>query len=272
MHEFELIERYFKPLTEGRAEALSLADDAAVLGVPAGEKLVVSSDTLNEDVHFLAGCDPAALAKKALRVNLSDLTAMGAKPYSYQLCMTYADAPDEAWLAAFTSALLEDQIEAGIFCSGGDTTRGAVLSITMTVMGLAAKPVMRTGAQARDVLIVTGALGLAEAAFKAGEVYVPPLRCNLVDIIQKYAKACVDISDGLYQDVGHMGIDVDYVSSGFSSFGEDYELAIAVDLSCADEALAALEAQGCAPFIAGHFVEAGQGTKLEDAGGGYKHF
>ncbi|MGB4058336.1 MAG: AIR synthase related protein, partial [Alphaproteobacteria bacterium] len=133
MNEFETIARYFKPLTEGRD---ALLDDAAVLSVPPGFELVVTSDTLNAGTHFMADAAAGDIARKALRVNLSDLAAMGARPFAYQLNIAFPARPSEGWLAEFTSALMDDQKTFGIFCSGGDTTTilGA-FSISITAMG-----------------------------------------------------------------------------------------------------------------------------------------
>ena len=122
MDEFAAIEKYFAPLTMGREEAAGLQDDAAVLAVPEGCELVVTSDTLNEGVHFIEGEAPDVIARKALRVNLSDLAAMGAKPLCYQLNIAFPKPPEGAWLKAFSGALLEENRLYDVFCSGGDTT------------------------------------------------------------------------------------------------------------------------------------------------------
>ena len=93
MHEFEMIRDYFRPLTMERAEAGGLLDDAAILDIPKGFDLVMSSDTLNGGVHFLENEDPAHIAHKCLRVNLSDMAAMGAKPYWYQHNLAFSKMP-----------------------------------------------------------------------------------------------------------------------------------------------------------------------------------
>ena len=117
MNEFDVIARYFAPL--GRD---GFTNDAAVLSVPDGQELVVTSDTLNAGTHFFADAAAGDIARKALRVNVSDLAAMGADPYCYQLNIAFPDAPAEEWLAEFTEALAADQAAFGLFCSGGDTT------------------------------------------------------------------------------------------------------------------------------------------------------
>ena len=83
--EFDRIDRHFKSLASNLEGALQLSDDAALLAAPAGETLVVTTDAMVESVHYLAGEDPSRLARKALRVNLSDLAAMGARPLAYLL-------------------------------------------------------------------------------------------------------------------------------------------------------------------------------------------
>ena len=111
-NEFSIIEKYFTPLGKD-----GFKDDAAVLHIPACHELVVTSDTLNEGTHFWVGEEPAFIAHKALRVNLSDLAAMGADPFCYQLNIAYPQKPSEEWLEKFTDALAADQKEFDIFCS-----------------------------------------------------------------------------------------------------------------------------------------------------------
>src|SRR5262245_54293655 len=106
MNEFETIEKYFRPLTEGRD---TLLDDAAVLQVPPGRELIVTSDTSNAGTHFFEDASPVDIAHKALRRNLSDLAAMGAKPHAYQLNISFPQKPEESWLRAFSETLQKDQ-------------------------------------------------------------------------------------------------------------------------------------------------------------------
>ena len=122
MNEFEMVQQYFRPLTMEREEAGALVDDAAVFSIPEGMDLVVSSDTLNSGTHFLKKEAPENIAHKCLRVNLSDMAAMGATPLAYQMNLAFNNHPDEAWVKAFSQALLEDNKRFDVFCSGGDTT------------------------------------------------------------------------------------------------------------------------------------------------------
>lgn len=160
LNEFELIRRYFRfsePVI-GSGD-LGVGDDCALLAVPAGEQLAVSTDTLVSGVHFPADAPPDLLAKRALRVNLSDLAAMGAEPLGFQLALTLPEV-DTTWLAAFSAALGEDALLFQCPLLGGDTTRGG-LALTLTVLGRVPRngALLRSRAQAGDLIYVTGTLG-----------------------------------------------------------------------------------------------------------------
>ncbi len=204
MNEFDVIAKYFTPLTMGRAEALDLTDDAAILAIPEGFELVISTDTLCENIHFHADEPAANIAHKALRANLSDIAAMGATPHSYQLSLAFAQTPDPQWLESFTAALLIDNAHYDIFCSGGDTTLSkSTLIITITMFGLVprGKAIKRSGAKAGDLVVVTGEIGRARAS---NYRRIPTPRTDMIDTLQKYATAAIDISDGLLNDLGHI--------------------------------------------------------------------
>ncbi len=245
--EFELIRRYFvrDKSTElghpdlGAAQVvLGIGDDAALLAVPEGERLVVTTDTLVAGRHFLLNADPGDIAWKALAVNLSDLAAMSAAPLAVTLNLTLPEA-DESWLAAFSAGFwrLADLYELPLI--GGDTTRGP-LSVTITAMGSVEQryALLRSTAQVGDVICVTGSLGdagaglaLALNAFEqeslpnAEAVALDQALYGLSDVHQDYlldrlnrpfprvavgvqvrgvASAGMDISDGLLQDLGHL--------------------------------------------------------------------
>jgi thiamine-monophosphate kinase len=222
MNEFDLIAQYFLPLTQGRPEAMNLRDDAALLSVPQGMQMVISTDTMNQGTHFTTDAAPANIAHKSLRAALSDLAAMGAEPLCYQLAIAFPQKPDPAWMAEFTAALLEDQQAFGVFCSGGDTTgiQGGVLSISITVIGLVPndKAVKRSGAQDGDALILSGPLGDAfiglqilrrdlhsdDDAYFTRAYFRPQPRFDLVPAMRVHAHAAIDISDGLIADLGHI--------------------------------------------------------------------
>ena len=222
MHEFDVIEKLFSPLAEGCPGAFGLRDDGAVLSVPEGQEIVIVSDTLNEGVHFFPDDPPDLIARKALRVNLSDLAAMGAKPWVYQLTLALPDRWDTRWLTAFAKGLSEDQERYGVCLSGGDTTsvqgKG---SVSVTALGLvpAGTAVRRSGAQAGDDLYMTGPIGDAYLGLKCldgtfedvqdrnvfiGCYHLPQPRTDLSGVLRDYAHAAMDISDGLVADLGHL--------------------------------------------------------------------
>src|SRR5258708_4613145 len=122
--EFELIARYFAPLATDPA-ALALADDAARLRVGPGDELVITTDLIAAGVHFFADDPPESIARKALRVNLSDLAAKGAEPLGYLLALALPAEWTEAWIGKFARGLQADQATYGISLIGGDTSRAA---------------------------------------------------------------------------------------------------------------------------------------------------
>ncbi len=225
MDEFSAIEKYFAPLTMGQEAAADLQDDGAVLCVPEGHEFVVTSDTLNEGVHFMIGEAPDMIACKALRVNLSDLASMGATPLCYQLNIAFSSTPDDMWLEAFSRRLLEENKHFDIFCSGGDTTsiKSDNLSISITAIGVVPKgeAVRRGGAQDGDVLILTGMIGDAALGLKCllekgeGNVFsyneaitryrIPEPRVGIENILHEYVNAAIDVSDGVIADSIHIG-------------------------------------------------------------------
>lgn len=294
MNEFEIIERFFAPLTMGQTGSAGLKNDAAVVCVPEGYELVVTSDTLNEGIHFLSGTNPEYIAKKALRANLSDLAAMGAEPLCYQLNLAFPEKPDLGWLSTFSNSFLEDNREFNIYCSGGDTTRigGDDLSVSITAIGVVpkGKAVRRSGAKDGDCIIITGGIGDAVLGLKclqaAMEEYdyavsrylVPQPRCDIVKALRQYANAATDISDGLLADLCHiaqasgLGVALDFDENPFSSDvqfamqdgiisfdeavkgGDDYELVFAVSPENVPLVFDALKTKGLSPFCLGVFT------------------
>jgi thiamine-monophosphate kinase len=217
--EFEAIATLFAPLAAKAPGALGLTDDAAVLALPPEQELVVTVDALVESVHFLRGDPPDAVAKKSLRVNLSDLAAKGATPHAYLLSLSLAPWVDNAWLAAFARGLGEDQERYGITLIGGDTTSTpGPLTLSVTAMGAVprGKMLKRSGAQAGDLVFVSGTIGDAggglavlkgEAANDAGLIdryRLPQPRSELGPKLLGFASASLDVSDGLIADLGHI--------------------------------------------------------------------
>ena len=222
--EFEIIRRFFAPLAADAPGALGLTDDAAILDVPSGDVLVVTSDALVAGVHFLADDAAADVAAKALRVNLSDLASMGADPLAYTLALALTREVDEAWLEAFAASLAADQRQFGIRLVGGDTvaTPGP-LTLSICAFGRVRRgtELRRSGARPGDAVFVTGTIGdaalglialqkgLAGVAAAERDVLadryrrpMPRVACGpkLVGL----AHAVIDVSDGLLADLGHV--------------------------------------------------------------------
>ena len=167
MDEFQLIRDYFNGLTaSSEGVLLGIGDDAALLSVPAGHELVVTSDTLVAGRHFPHQTRPFDIGWKALAVNLSDLAAMGATPRWFTLALTLQEQSAD-WLAGFSEGLKALADLHNVALVGGDTTRGP-LSITITAMGLvrAGAAMLRDGAVAGDLVCVTGTLGDAALALQ----------------------------------------------------------------------------------------------------------
>src|SRR5881398_2866985 len=216
--EDSLIARYFRPLATDPG-AFNLADDAALFK-PSGDDIVVTTDAVVEGVHFLPDDPPDTVARKALRVNLSDLAAKGAAPAGFVLTLALRDA-GEVWLEPFALALGEDAKAFGCPLLGGDTvSTPGPLMISITAFGRVprGKMVHRSGAKPGDRVVVTGtigdaALGLdilkggAAAAALAGDAAaremltgrycVPQPRNALATAVRDHAHAAMDVSDGL---------------------------------------------------------------------------
>jgi thiamine-monophosphate kinase len=222
--EFALIARYFAPLAAGFPGAYGLRDDAAVIVPAAGCELVAKTDAILAGVHFLPD-DPAALvARKALRVNLSDLAAKGAVPRAYLLDLMLPPDTDEDWVAGFAAGLAEDQAAYGVHLIGGDTDRTpGPLAIAITALGdvPVGRILRRGGARPGDQIWVSGSIGdgalglrairgelagldAAETGFLAGRYRLPQPRTALGPGLIGLASAALDVSDGLVADLGHL--------------------------------------------------------------------
>src|SRR5437870_2785989 len=223
--EDSLIARYFRPIATDPG-AFRLDDDAAALK-PSGDDIVVTTDAIVEGVHFLAQDPPGTIARKALRVNLSDLAAKGAAPAGFVLTLALREA-DEAWLEPFALALGEDANAFGCPLLGGDTvSTPGPLMVSITAFGRlpAGKMVRRSGAKPGDRLVVTGTIGDAAlgldilrggrlAAALADDVAgkemlidryrVPQPRNALAKAVCDHASAAMDVSDGLAGDLAKL--------------------------------------------------------------------
>jgi thiamine-monophosphate kinase len=214
--EFAFIARYFRALAG--PGALSLSDDAAVLDPPPGRSLVVCADALVSGVHFLADDPSDTVARKLLRVNLSDLAAMGATPLGYLLTVSVPPDLPPDWFAGFSAGLAADQNHYGLSLLGGDTTStSGPLVLSLTILGHVAPgaALRRNGARPGDSLWVTGTIGdgtlglaclqgsLADPSGHLADRYrLPQPRIGLA--LDGIAGAAIDISDGLVQDLGHL--------------------------------------------------------------------
>ncbi len=218
MREHDRIARFFAPLSDGEPGSFHLSDDAAMLTPPSGQQIIITSDSVIETIHVMAGATPEQFAQKLMRRNLSDLAAMGATPWRYLLNLHTLTGLSEHWFAAFSTTLAELQQQFGLTLIGGDSTSGAQhIHTTMTCIGLIdAAPLRRNGANIGDDLYVSGTIGDAAFALSllqqnlaAGEAlaaryHCPEPRLALGLALRGIATSCIDISDGLLADIAHI--------------------------------------------------------------------
>ena len=220
MSEFALIDRFFKRVPRDAAVRIGIGDDAAVITPSAGMELAASVDMLVEGRHFLHGSDPARLGHKTLAVNLSDMAAMGATPRWALLAGALPDENPE-WIAAFMSGLDALATAFNVELVGGDTTRGP-RNLCVTILGEvpAGTALTRAGAQVGDDVYVSGTLGDAAAALAALtsrtrfdaktlatlrlRLEAPTPRVALGSALRGIATSCIDVSDGVVGDLGHI--------------------------------------------------------------------
>lgn len=226
--EDELIQTTFAPLAAGFPGALGLKDDCAVLTPPPGQDLVLTTDAVAAGVHFLPDDTPSDIAWKAVAVNVSDLTAKGARPIAYLLSLAFPERPERAWLDGFAQGLAEAQAAFGIGLAGGDTDRRpGPLSATVTAIGCVpeGRMVRRSTGRPGDVLFLSGTLGdgalglrlrlqpgwaedlgLDAAGVRAlvARYTRPAPRLPLAPHLLAFATAAMDVSDGLIKDCGRL--------------------------------------------------------------------
>ena len=311
--EFDLIERIRRRVASRGDVVLGIGDDAALLQVPAGMQLVVAMDTLNSGVHFPPETAPADIGWKALAVNLSDLASMGALPAWCTLSLSLPDA-DAGFVDDFLDGFLALAAQHDVALVGGDTTRGP-LSVCVAIHGFI-EPGMalrRDGARVGDEIWISGTLGDAAGAlaqWQAGSTMDQALRARLERptprlslgrALRGIATSCIDISDGLLADLGHVckasavgvRVDVDALPASQAlraSFdgdvrrllqatgGDDYELCFTAPVECHDAVLEA--ASSHVPVACIGRVSDGAGVSAVDAHGqawrplvaGYRHF
>ncbi|GAB1408504.1 thiamine-phosphate kinase [Thermomonas brevis] len=312
MAEFDLIVAIQARAAARGDVALGIGDDAALLQPPPGLQLAVAMDTLNAGVHFPDGSAPADIGWKALAVNLSDIAAMGATPAWCTLSLSLP-APDAGFVEGFLDGFLALADAHGVALVGGDTTRGP-LSVCVTAHGFVepGQALRRDGAQAGDEVWVSGTLGDAAAAltqWQAGDSLDPALRARLDRptprlalgrALRGIASACIDVSDGLLADLGHVcaasgvaaRVELDALPASpalrqafagealrrlQSAGGDDYELCFTAPAAVRDAVLQRAADVGATRI--GRIVE-GQGVVALDADGaawqparaGYQHF
>ena len=264
LDEFNIVRKYFQ--NSKVQDFLGIGDDAAVLPrLDSTKRLVVTTDTLVENVHFTADVDPRALGYKSLAVNLSDLAAMGAQPKYLLLALTLPRA-QESWLEKFSAGFWTLADEYSLNLIGGDLTRGSCC-VNITAIGLVDGDsyLTRSGACVKDNIWVSGSLGSASAITRKrlskktfypdrnwsrleSFLDMPSPRVDLGLELSGVATSAIDISDGLLKDIGHItrmskvGAIINYekipcerelqslrdekeIQSLLLSGGEDYEIA-----------------------------------------------
>ncbi|HJT97983.1 MAG TPA: thiamine-phosphate kinase, partial [Rhodanobacteraceae bacterium] len=295
-----------------------IGDDAAVLAPPADRELVAATDTLVAGVHFPTSARPEDIGWKSLAVNLSDLAAMGATPAWALLALTLPSA-DRELVRRFADGFAELAAQHGIALIGGDTTQGP-LAVTVCVLGFVSpgQALLRSGARAGDLVCVTGTLGDAAAALRCLDATATPtdesidaLRARLDrptprvaagGVLRGVASACIDVSDGLLADLGHVaarsGVGMEIAAASLpaspallqafdaparlalqASGGDDYELAFTLSADAEAAVLSDLARVGSGATRIGRVVE-GDGVRLVDEKGseialdrrGWDHF
>ena len=217
--EFDLIQKYFLPAGYRNDVILGVGDDCAIVSIPDGRQLAVTTDTLVDGIHFPSNTTARDIAHKAVAVNLSDLAAMGAEPAWLCLALSLPQV-DEDWLKSFSDEFNTAADKYKVQLIGGDTTQGP-LSITVQAMGLVdPEHVMRRdGARPGDTIYVSGTLGDAATglgilqhggaaddneAWLIDRLNRPEPRLELGLKVAEYCKCAIDISDGLAADLGHI--------------------------------------------------------------------
>ena len=294
--EFVFIARHFRPLA-GPA-ALGLTDDAAVFQPPPGRELVVAADAMVAGVHFRPDDPPRTVGAKLLRVNLSDLAAMGATPLGYLMTLSIPPDLPSDWFAFFADGLRDDQDRFGLTLLGGDTTATTgPLVLSLTILGHVAPgaALRRSGARNGDGIWVTGTIGDGMLGLAALQGELPDPDGSLADRYQLpqprlglalagIAHAAIDVSDGLLQDLGHLcreggvgaRIRVDRVPASAAAAaagpgwlerrltgGDDYELLLAVPPASEAALLRVAADAGIAVTRIGSFDDGLDGVRAE---------
>ena len=222
-----IIDKYLRPLIQDVDHSLNINDDAAILPTPPKDHfIVVSKDALAVNVHMLASDTPYDMAKKSIRVNLSDLASMGSKPLGFLLALCLSENEDESFISDFTRGLKEDINTFNIPLLGGDVIKKeGAFTVTVTAFGSVNKEYIlkRSDAQINDTLWVTGTIGDASLGLKVlknqiitlsdndknfliDRYRIPQPRINFINKVAKYLNGCIDISDGIMSDIRKIAI------------------------------------------------------------------
>ena len=222
--EFHFIKSQLSKLSQGADGAADLRDDGAILSLGPGERLAVTADALVQGRHFPNGENPSLAARKALRVNLSDLAAMGARPFAYTASVVWPEDQFDALSRGFVEGLARDQAEFAVRLIGGDTVVAAApWSIAITAFGRlpSGASIRRHHAKPGDLLVVTGTIGDAglglklhsgawaapssdDAAFLNRRFQLPEPRISVGLLAREFAHAAIDVSDGLLSETRHL--------------------------------------------------------------------
>lgn len=219
LSEFELIDHFFRGTgSKNPSTVLGIGDDCALIKAPERSELAITTDSLVEGIHFLPDVDPELLGHKALAINLSDLAAMGAKPCWVTLALTMPNV-DQKWLRQFSIGFDKLAKYHSVELIGGDTTRGP-LNITIQAIGIVPSgthAMHRCSARVGDSIYVTGCIGdsglglkILKGEFKCSDsalierLHRPSPRIEAGLQLRGVANACIDISDGLAADLGHI--------------------------------------------------------------------
>lgn len=314
MDEFTLIKRFFTGVGHADGVVQGVGDDAAVLDLGGERLLLACVDTMVAGVHFPEDAPASAVGHKALHVNLSDIAAMGGTARYALLSMTLPDAAED-WLTEFAAGLRAACNQAGVALVGGDTTRGP-LSITVQVLGEVGRDacLLRRGARVGDDIWISGAPGEAALGLRCwlepdypsdrrqdllNRLHRPTARLALGERLARLASACIDVSDGVSADLGHIlersgvgaclnesalplpggAAKAEHALDALLFGGDDYELLFTAP-PAARAALRSLADELALPLTAIGVIEAEAGLRLRDrsgacaalAGRGYRHF
>ena len=306
MDEFALIRRYFDRAIRATGVRTGIGDDGAVLAPTPGNELVTVMDTLVEGVHFPVGIHPADIGYRAVAVNLSDIAAMGATPRWMTLALSLQTAGEE-WLESFSGGMFMAATEHNVALVGGDTTHASQVVVTVQIIGEVGKgcAILRSGARPGDSIYVTGTVGDAAAGLHglidgdpvkelANRFSRPSARVAYGRSLQGVASAAIDLSDGLYADLGKLlaasgvGAQIDVgalpisaaLADNFSrerqhafalGGGDDYELCFTTSRKLPDPGVMQVTAIGTVTESAG-LVCTLDGNVVPFDDSGYRHF